>query len=117
MFHRTDKKNMRRCDYKFKRYQYYWRPGYAEMLLKLTSHPRINLSFYSSMMRKTIVPTMYELLHDEERKLDALQQKVGIFDRDYNTEMSSLKYYDAIKEDPWDTYRDLTKVFADPYCK
>ena len=44
------------------------------MILALHSHPRIMLSFYSSMMRKTIVPTMHELLHDPEGKLDAIKK-------------------------------------------
>lgn len=36
LFFRTDEKDCgRACNYKFKRYQYFWRPGYAEMLLRL----------------------------------------------------------------------------------
>ena len=43
------------------------------MLLKLQSHPRVVLCFYSSMMRKTIVPVMHELMHDSEGRLDAIK--------------------------------------------
>jgi len=118
LFFRTDQKDCGKvCDYKFKRYQYFWRPGYAEMLLKLAAHPRVMLCFYSSMMRKTIVPTMHELLHDEDGKLDAIKKKVGIFDREYCKEMSSLKYYNELKEEKFDTYRDLHAVFNDPICR
>jgi len=35
------------------------------------------------MMRKTIVPTLHELLHDNDGKLDAIKAKIGIFDREY----------------------------------
>ena len=118
VFFRTDKKDCgRSCDYKFKKYQYYWRPGYKEMLLRLVSEPSIQLCFYSSMMRKTIVPAMHELLHDQERKLDAIKGKIGIFDREYCKEMRDLEYYDAIKEEKYDTYRDLNSIFCDPYCQ
>ena len=118
VLYRTDQKDCgRRCDYKFKKYQYFWRPGYGEFILKLQSHPRIKLCFYSSMMRKTIVPCLHELMHDAEGKLDAIKSKVGIFDREYCKEMRDLKYYDAIKEEKYDTYRDLHSIFSDPFCK
>ena len=77
------------------------------MLQKLAGHPCIMLCFYSSMMRKTIVPVMHELMHDEQGKLDAIKGQIGIFDREYCKEMKSLKVYDAIKEEKYDTYRDL----------
>ena len=114
VLYRTDKKDCgSRCDYKFKKYQYYWRPGYSEMLQRLAKHPRITFCFYSSMMRKTISPVMHELMHDDKGELDALKNQIGIFDREYCKEMSSLKCYDAIKEEKYDTYRDLQKVFSD----
>ena len=31
--------------------------------------------------------------------------------------MRSLKYYDAIKEETYDTYRDLHSIFVDPFCR
>ena len=115
---RTDKRDCgNRCDFKFKKYQYYWRPGYDEMLLQIVGHPRIKLCFYSSMMRKTIVPIMHEFLHDAEGKLDRIKNLIGIFDRDYCREMRMLKYYEALKEENYDTYRDLHSIFQDPFCQ
>ena len=112
VFFRTDAKDCgTRCDYKFKRYQYYWRPGYQQMLLRLQKHPRVALCFYTSMMRKTIVPVMHELMHDDEGILDAIKTQVGIFDRDYCQEMKSLKYYASLAEEKYDTYRDLQRIF------
>ena len=87
------------------------------MLLRLSKHPRVQFCFYSSMMRKTIVPVMHELMHDDKGELDAIKGQIGIFDRDYCKEMKSLKVYDAIKEEKYDTYRDLSSIFSDPMVK
>lgn len=87
------------------------------MMLKLQANPRVFLCLYTSMMRKTIIPVMHELMHDAEGKLDAIKGKIGVFDREYCKEMSSLKYYDPIKEEKYDTYRDLHSIFQDPICK
>lgn len=81
------------------------------MLLTLQRHPRINLCVYTSMMRKTIVPVLHELLNGP---LEAIKNKVGIFDRDYCQQMRDLNYYNPIKEEPYDTYRDLHRIFKDP---
>ena len=83
------------------------------MLKRLAKHPRITFCFYSSMMRKTIVPVMHELMNDNKGELEALKNQIGIFDREYCKEMMSLKCYDAIKEEKYDTYRDLQKIFSD----
>lgn len=69
------------------------------------------------MMRKTIVPTMHELMHDPEGKLDAIKSKVGIFDREYCKEMRKLRYYEPAMEETYDTYRDLHSIFNDPVCQ
>ena len=78
------------------------------MLLALQKHPRVSLCFYTSMMRRTIVPVMHELM---DGPLTAIKGLVGIFDREYCQEMRSLKYYDSIKEEKYDTYRDLDRIF------
>ena len=87
------------------------------MLLQLVGHPRIKLCFYSSMMRKTIVPIMHEFLHDAEGKLDRIKNLIGIFDREYCREMRTHKYYEPLKEENYDTYRDLHSIFQDPFCQ
>ena len=107
---RSDKKDCgQSCNYKFKKYQYWWRPGYKEMILKLVAHPRVFLGFYSSMMLKTITPTYIEFMHDSEGKLDAIrnQQKIVLFDRDYCKLMKELDHYKPAMEESYDTYRDL----------
>ena len=62
-------------------------------------------------MRKTITPVMFELLHGSE--LEGLRSQIGIFDREYCTEMRHSKYYSELIEEPYDTFRDLQRVFDD----
>ena len=50
MFFRTDEKGVgTNYDFRYKRYSYFFRPGYAEMLQELTKNPRTVIAFYSSM--------------------------------------------------------------------
>ena len=63
------------------------------------------------MMRKTIMPVMHELMNGP---LAEIKKKCGIFDREYCEEMRSLKYYDSLKEEKYDTDRDLHRIFKDP---
>ncbi len=64
------------------------------------------------MMRKTITPLLHELMNGP---LNQIKKEVGIFDREYCEEMRSLKYYDSLKEEKYDTYRDLHRIFKDPF--
>ena len=116
IFFRTEEKDVgEQFDFKFKRFKYFYRPGYGETLLALTKHPRTVVAFYSSMMRKTITPVMHELLQGEV--LEGLKTQIGIFDREYCTQMRHFKYYSEISDEPYDTFRDLQKVFDDKFCK
>jgi len=114
-FRSCDKDLPNDFDFKMKRYKYYFRPGYKELLLRLAANPRTVVAFYSSMLRKTITPVMLELLSDPE--LAAVKDKIGIFDRAYCSEMRDSKYYSELKEEPFDTYRDLQLVFNDSFCQ
>ena len=116
IFFRTDEKGVgNEFDFKFKKYKYFYRPGYAELLLTITKHPRTVVAFYSSMMRKTITPVMHELLGVPE--LESLKQQIGIFDREYCSEMRDFKYYNDLADEPYATFRDLQKIFDDDFCK
>ena len=116
MFYRTDEKGIGSShDFRYKRYSYFFRPGYAEMLTALAKNPRAVIAFYSSMWRKTITPVMHELLSGDD--LEGLKSKIGIFDREYCSEMRDDKYYKDLADEPYATFRDLQKVFDDPYCK
>ena len=58
---------------------------------------------------------MHELLSGED--LEGLKSRIGIFDREYCSEMRDDKYYKDLADEPYATFRDLQKVFDDPYCK
>ena len=60
---------------------------------------------------------MHELMRDYEGKLDAIKNKVGIFDREYNKVMEHHEYYKPASKEKYDTYRDLQRVFNDPVCQ
>ena len=105
----------RRNDFYLRKKQYYWRPGARKFLAKLSRHPRVQLCFYSSIMRHNIVPVMLALLQDKEYQLHLF--KFHLFDRDYCQAMSSLGYYAPLQEDEFDTYRDLNSVFNDPFAR
>ena len=50
MFYRTDEKGVgSNHDFRYKRFSYFFRPGYAEMLTALAKNPRAVIAFYSSM--------------------------------------------------------------------
>ena len=102
-------------NFKMKRYKYFFRPGYKQLLLKIANNPRTVVAFYSSMIRKTITPVMLELLSDPELK--EIKDKIGIFDRAYCSQMRDSKYYSDLKEEPYDTYRDLQLIFDDQFCQ
>ena len=115
IFFRSDEKDVgTKYNFRYKRYSYFFRPGYAETLLKLTKNPRTVVAFYSSMQRKTITPVMHELLSSDE--LSSLKAQVGIFDREYCSIMRHDKYYKDLADEPYATFRDLQKVFNDPFC-
>ena len=49
----------------------------------------------------------------EENGLADLIDKIGIFDQAYCSVMKDDHYMKELVTDPWDTYRDLDKVFKD----
>lgn len=56
-------------------------------------------------MKKNITPVMHELLESDE--LISFKDRVGIFDREFNSEMTRYKCYAPLAENKWDTFRDL----------
>lgn len=63
-------------------YQYY-RPGFDHFLARLMTHPRVQLGFYTSIMRKNVMPLLFKIF-----ELKALQDYrtdiFEIFDQSYN---------------------------------
>ena len=64
---RTDEKAAKTlpCDFKRKKYFYFYRPGITTLLLALDRHPRITIGFYTSIMAKNVVPVMTEFLQKD----------------------------------------------------
>ena len=59
IFFRSDKKDVTyERSFKAKQYQYWLRPGFKEFIIRLTSHPRCTFSFYTSIMKKNVVPIL-----------------------------------------------------------
>ena len=118
IFFRTDKKDIttRSNDFKIKRYEYYMRPGFKSFLKRIFEHPRSKFCFYSSIMRQNLVPILFAVLDDKFGLMD-FRDKIGTFDQAYCSLMKDHPYYTNLQEDPWDTYRDLEKVFASDFCK
>lgn len=99
-----------KADIKYKVYTGYFRPGYRELLHTLNKHPRCKLGFYSSIMRQNIRPYLEFLLTGD---LAHLLEDSYVFDQYYCKKMAHNKIYQYLAENPWDTYRDLTKVWKD----
>jgi hypothetical protein len=111
IFLRTDAKGIDQPEsFKIAKYRYFKRPGYETFIKRLSSHPRCLLCFYTSITRKNVTPILHKVLPEE------LLEKVGIFDQEYCSRMAEDKYYSELMKDPWDTYRDLDKVFSHKFC-
>jgi hypothetical protein len=122
IFFRTDDKSSftRRDDFKLKKNFYFLRPGHEDFIRKIAEHPRVLLCFYTSIMRKNVVPILYKVLDENTLlgyDLSDLRDKVGIFDQSHCSVMVEHKYYKELAEDKWNTYRDVEKVFSSDYCQ
>jgi hypothetical protein len=117
IFFRTQDRDIgKKVDFQLKRYKYFFRPRYSRLLHTLGTHERVTFAFYSSMMRANITPVLLEVCSSKP-KLEQIKSKIGIFDREHCSFMNDHKYYKELVEEKWDTYRDLNKIFADPFCK
>ena len=110
MFYRSkDRCYDKWADFKHKGNHYYFRPGYKNFVKELVSHPRVELGFYSSIMRRNIIPAVFACFPSSE--INVMQ---WIFDQEFCSRMLDHKYYASLAENEWDTFRDLNKVLKDP---
>lgn len=79
IFFRSSDKDVKgaKFDFKHQRNMYFYRPGHSVFLKSIFDHPRIKLAYYSSIMKKNIVPALSDLLSGD---LEPLKKKVTIFD-------------------------------------
>ena len=119
IFFRTDKKDVttRSNDFKIKRHEYFMRPGFEQFIQRIIEHPRSTLYFYSSIMQNNLNPIIFAILDDTFGKRTFGDKVIGTFDQAFCSKMEKDQQYSKLKQDDWDTYRDLEKVFADKFCK
>ena len=92
-----------------KRNHHYFREGQLPFLRALMSHPRVKFAFYSSIMRKNIMPIITKMF--ERDMLLFSNHMMALFDQDYNKSAPELT------GDKWGMIRDLQKVWDSPACK
>ncbi len=87
----------------------YLRPGYADLLYSLLSHPRAQVAVYSSMMTKNIEFVVDVMLKDK-RLLPFKHAFTWFFGKKFNVR-------DPEGEKRTDTMRDLNLIWEDAACK
>lgn len=63
-----------------------------------------------------MMPILFAIL-DEKNGLIDLREKVGTYDRKYCRSIKGNIFIQHLAEKPWDTYRDLEKIFKHVFCK
>lgn len=67
---------------------------------------------------ENIAPIVMAMLDRPELEVLKEQKKIArVFDQAYCSSMYDDKYYRALSENKWDTYRDLNKIFKDEFSK
>ena len=105
----------RSLDFKIKFYDHFLRPGYKTFLRRLIEHPRGSFFVYTSIINKNLTPILFSIL-DEKSGLIDLRNKIGLFDQSYCPLMVENERLKDLKEEEWDTYRDLNLVFKSEVC-
>ncbi len=85
----------------------YCRDGYMDFLRDLMNHPRVSFSFYSTIMRKNILPIILEMFKENDSTMGLLEERLfNIFDQEYNRSAPE------ITGEKFGFVRDLDKVLA-----
>ena len=92
-----------------KMHHHYYRPNFDIFLQQLISHPRVQLAFYTSIMRKNVMPLLFKIF-DMPTLSPHRQYIFEVFDQDYNVpDLGPSKK-------PYATKRCLTKVLEHHKC-
>eukprot|EP00752_Nemacystus_decipiens_P005334 g4838.t1 len=84
-------------------FQYYMRPGAAELVAAMHRHPRVRLAFYTSMRGVNALPAARFLMPDDGTHGATPE----VYDRRFNAR-------DPHGAKPWDTTRDLPLIWSTP---
>ena len=91
-------------------HHHYYRPMFDDFLAQLLAHPRIKLGFYTSIMRKNVMPLLFKIF--ELSKLSPHRNAIfEVFDQNYNVPDIG----EGKKE--YATKRSLEKVLEHQSCK
>jgi hypothetical protein len=69
--------------FKLKAQYHYFREGNLNFLKAIMSHPRVHFAFYSTIMRKNIMPIITNMF--EKDKLLFKEHMMVLFDQEYNS--------------------------------
>ena len=93
-----------------KMHHHYYRPQFDHFLAQLLSHPRVQLGFYTSIMRKNVMPLLFKMF--DLPALNVHRSNIfEVFDQSYNAPLN-----DPTKP-IYATKRDLIKVLDHYKCK
>ncbi|TNV77540.1 hypothetical protein FGO68_gene17698 [Halteria grandinella] len=93
-----------------KQHYHYYRPGFDHFLARLISHQRVQLGFYTSIMRKNVLPLLFQLF--QCKNLRAYSTDISmIFDQSYNSDDARPG------RKPFATKRCLERVLDDDHVK
>jgi hypothetical protein len=93
---------------------YYFRPGYAQFIADVIGNKRARFAFYSSKERKNIEPIVQYI----QEKTGLNGDMMHIFDQSHTTKMTDkAEFQFMVGANEWNRYRDLEKVWADPWCE
>lgn len=97
----------RKPDFKLRNHHHYFRPHFEEFICRLIEHPRVKLSFYTSITKRNALPILYNLFEAPllKRVKDSL---FDLFDQDFNQPDGGEG------KEKWATKRDLDRVFKHP---
>lgn len=91
--------------FKLGRNFHYFRDGHVEFLKALLCHPRVQFAFYSSIMRKNILPIIQNMFKDDMGYFQ--EHMLALFDQTYNRAAPD------ITGEKWGQIRDLERVWSD----
>ncbi len=90
-----------------KQHHHYYRPQFQHFLAQLIQHPRVKLAFNTSIMRKNVMPLLFQIF--DLKELNSYRAWIfEVFDQQYQVPDSGPKGYE--------TKRSLERIFDHPEC-
>ena len=91
-------------------HHHYYRPQFDHFLAQLITHPRVQLGFYTSIMRKNVMPLLFKIF--DLPSLNTHRSLIfDVYDQLYNVPLNDPS------KPVYATKRDLSKVLDHHKCK